>query len=554
MNNRKTVLAVILTAVFALCPLWGQETAGVFGDSFIRGIAWGNGKFVAVGGDGKIACSSDGVKWTLAAKNVFDSSDIIGIAFGNGRFVAVGGDRKIAYSTDGDVWNLAANSSYGNFQFFEIAFGNEIFVAVGDENKIAVSKDGKNWKKTNFDGRFAYIYDISFGNGKFIAVGNTGNDSGFLYTSDDGLTWTQRDSSFHPQAGDITTAAGGNGRFIAVGDNGALAVSDGKAEEWELLVSNSSSASNVKRNSIYSIIYADGKFVGVGEKGYIATSTDGINWTDIKTGISDIHYGDFHFTERGGKLTVINYYGKEKNVVIPAAVNGKPVTGIGEKAFYWKGLTGVTIPNGVITIGKGTFQSNEFSSINIPNSVTNIGDSAFSDNQLTSITIPNSVITIGESAFYDNQLTDVTIGSGVTSIGDGAFRGFFGNKNLITINVAAGNTAYSSQDGVLYDKSKKLLIQCPAGKSSVSIPSTVTSIGEYAFDNSKMDRIVFPDSVTSIGRYAFYGTRLISVTIGAGVTVGRGNQFEDAYNSNGKQAGTYTRTDTDTTTWTRKEK
>jgi len=81
-------------------------------------------------------------------------------------------------------------------------------------------------------------------------------------------------------------------------------------------------------------------------------------------------------------------------VVIPAQIDGKPVTSIGQSAFYyWNSLTSVTIPNSVTTIGASAFVScTALTSVTIPNSVTRIGASAFSNcTGLTSVTIPGGV-------------------------------------------------------------------------------------------------------------------------------------------------------------------
>ena len=91
---------------------------------------------------------------------------------------------------------------------------------------------------------------------------------------------------------------------------------------------------------------------------------------------------------------------------------------------------------------------------------------------------------------------------------------------MTSINVASGNTHYSSIDGVLYNYVQDTLIQCPKAKTSVTIPNSVTSIGDYAFEDcSGLTSITIPNSVTSIGRFAFYGCiSLTSVTIPTGVT------------------------------------
>ena len=179
--------------------------------------------------------------------------------------------------------------------------------------------------------------------------------------------------------------------------------------------------------------------------------------------------------------------------------------------------------------------SDEYSGVvNIPKSVTyggrtysvtSIGEYAFSlCTGLTSVTIPNSVTSIGTFAFYGcSGLTSVTIGNSVTSIGSAAFS----NSGLTEINVDENNTAYSSIDGVLFNKSQTELVCYPGGKQ-YTIPNSVTSIGSSAFYGcTGLTSVTIPNSVTSIGSSAFYGcTGLTSVTIPNSVTsIGSGAFF-----------------------------
>jgi len=156
----------------------------------------------------------------------------------------------------------------------------------------------------------------------------------------------------------------------------------------------------------------------------------------------------------------------------------------------------------------------------IPETVVKIGDNAFFNcYYLTSISIPESVTSIGKYAFhFCLRLLNATIPKNVKSIGVGAFAG---EARMSDIQVSEDNKYFTSENGILYDKKKKVLIQCPRAKSGeIKIPESVTNIGEEAFEYCQnVTSIIIPESVTNIGRVAFESCEnLTSVIIPQGVT------------------------------------
>ena len=172
----------------------------------------------------------------------------------------------------------------------------------------------------------------------------------------------------------------------------------------------------------------------------------------------------------------------------------KGVKVIGNGAFFWcEYLTSINIPNSVTTIGNGAFsRCSSLISINIPNSVTTIGRGAFSRcNSLTSIIIPNSVVTIIGNPFY------------------------FWYGNLYN-----ESKAFIYEDHVLFNKNKTTLIAYIAREKNYTIPNSVTTIGEGAFNGCHfLTSIKIPNSVTTIGEGAFNGCySLTSINIPNSVT------------------------------------
>ena len=182
-------------------------------------------------------------------------------------------------------------------------------------------------------------------------------------------------------------------------------------------------------------------------------------------------------------------------------------------AFYGcHSLTSITLPASITSIGGAFLNCTNLTSVNIPEKVTSIGESTFMNSGITNIIIPNNVTSIGQHAFsYCSNLESITIGDKVSVIEDieNLLYGtplFYETPKLTSINVSARNSTYSSEDGVLFNKSKTTLIQCPQGKvGTYIIPASVTSIKRMAFFECRsLACVIIPKKVSSIESGAFF--------------------------------------------------
>lgn len=151
-------------------------------------------------------------------------------------------------------------------------------------------------------------------------------------------------------------------------------------------------------------------------------------------------------------------------------------------------------------------------------SVTSIGESAFEECKgLTSVTIPNSVTSIGEYAFYYSDLMSVTIPESVTSIGKSAFEGTAIRSPLYNSKIFAHmphnyRGEYTIPDGI-QTIAGGAFSDCK-GLTSVTIPNSVTAIETSAFAYcNALNSIILPESLERIALEAFYEcVSLVSVT------------------------------------------
>ena len=211
-------------------------------------------------------------------------------------------------------------------------------------------------------------------------------------------------------------------------------------------------------------------------------------------------FGNYTYTDKGSSITIDSYQANFiGSITVPAVIDGKPVTEIGEHAFEletW--IQGITIPSSVTTIRAYAFAlCRSLRSVTIPSSVTFIGEHAFDFcDSLENITIPLGVTTISNGTFLScSRLQNVGIHKRVTSIGDGAFGRC---RRLERFKIPTSVTQIGSAAFHGCDTLKTLVI-----------PPSVKTVGDYAFSNSGLVNIKLPPTVTVIGKGAFAGCRAL---------------------------------------------
>ncbi|NYT15936.1 MAG: leucine-rich repeat protein [Methanomassiliicoccales archaeon] len=262
---------------------------------------------------------------------------------------------------------------------------------------------------------------------------------------------------------------------------------------------------------------------------------------------------DYTYTFDGSQVTITGYTGSGGAIIIPDEIGGYPVTIIGDRSFQNNAnITSLTIPSSVDLIGEWAFDScTALISVEIVGSgSTIVGSFAFQRSSVESVTIGNGVMSLEERAFaVCSHLTSVIIEEGLVNIGCAAFyastlvsidlpstvmtissneddfraMGVFSQcYELTAINVDEDNPAFTSLDGVLYDKSMSKLLVYPLGRPNVSftVPETVTTIENCSFYLSlHLVSLTIPGNVLAINYSAFsFSAALESVVIENGLT------------------------------------
>jgi hypothetical protein len=190
----------------------------------LSAVVYCNGLWVASPCNGSLVTSTDTISWNIQP---FTSGCLQNIQFGNGRYVALLDTGSVVVSTNFRNWLASTNSA-----FRSVTFGRGVFVGVTFAGEIWVSADGLAWSRrlalpppeiSLFSTKASAFFDVVFGGGTFVAVGGDvevggvyGDKtfSGHIFTSQNGIVWTQRPVYFNDA---LKHVAYGNGSFVVVG-------------------------------------------------------------------------------------------------------------------------------------------------------------------------------------------------------------------------------------------------------------------------------------------------------------------------------------------------
>jgi len=264
---------------------WNTGQLAASGD--LRGVAFG-AAVVAVGANGTMFSTPDGITWT--AINPIVASDLNAVFFGIGRYIAVGAGGVVLQSTDAAAW---AQASSGTTEHLNAGASNGIvYVAVGANGVFIGSADGQSWAAGNA-GTSRDLAGLAFGNGMWVAVGAGGT----IVSSVDTSAWQVAASQTTSDLKAITYSAAA-AMFVAVGAAGTI-VTSADGVNW-------TARAPISSATLTGVSFGS-QFAAVGGDGLIFTSTDGATWQAAASGttsnLNAVAFGNFRFVAAGAAGT-----------------------------------------------------------------------------------------------------------------------------------------------------------------------------------------------------------------------------------------------------------
>ncbi|HTA05072.1 MAG TPA: hypothetical protein VK774_01810 [Solirubrobacteraceae bacterium] len=276
-------------------------------NEILRGVAYGNGHWVAVGSGGTLLRSRDGLRWTVERSP--SDVDLRGVAWTGRRFVAVGDEGTVLSSPDGRAWRV--DTSAMPCALLGVASDRDRLVAVGGGGRLQLSSDGRRWRPASSPTK-KDLYAVTRGPSRFVAVGAKAT----VMTSADGRRWARRAA---PASLNLHAVTWTGSEYLAGGDRGVM-LSSRDAVRWRRVVGYPGfhsirsfatggtseiaagagtialrPAPNVAWQLLpvglgkfqTSVAYGDGRFVVVGHNGESLVSTDaGATWSATTSGVT----------------------------------------------------------------------------------------------------------------------------------------------------------------------------------------------------------------------------------------------------------------------------
>ena len=134
--------------------------------------------------------------------------------------------------------------------------------------------------------------------------------------------------------------------------------------------------------------------------------------------------------------------------------------------------------------------------------IKTIGNEAFAmDSKLDTVYLNEGLLSIGNYAFQNSKLTFISLPASLTHFGECVFKG---NKTLVGLSLAAANTHFSYTNGILMNNTEHCIVLCPGqSPESVTIAPGMTHICGSAFTGKTLQMLSLPSSLTTIGESAF---------------------------------------------------
>lgn len=252
-------------------------------------------------------------------------------------------------------------------------------------------------------------------------------------------------------------------------------------------------------------------------------------WNIIETPVTD-----FQYSISGGEVAITRYTGTAVDVVVPAFIEGLPVTSLADGTttnyvFKDKSVVSVFLPDSIKKIGANAFYHRySLKTIHLGTEIEEIGYQAFLFcTQLESIDLGHKIKKIDEYAFsYTQKVTSLSFPATLETLELNAIKTAQGLASLV---VSPANTYFSSLDGVLFNKDQTTLLLYPPARTGASyvVPDGTTLINASAFSQTQVSAIQLPDSLQEIGFGAFWGSRLTEVTIPSSVSLLSSQLFRD---------------------------